>query len=501
MPADINPRPTVKAPINPTDLPIPQGYKFHKLLGKGAYGCVFSCTADATQPIKPSSSTLTSTKLAIKQLPNYDSTLHDAKLCLRELNLLKFLKNFNHPNIIKLFDVQLCKEKSLSLVLEYMETDLHKIIQSKQKLTTHHIRHFLFQLIRGTNFLHSRLIAHRDIKPANLLINSNCLLKIADFGLARAISTKSSSEDFTTFSWGKVKIKRHSFPYKKEKVLPLTEHVVTRWYRAPELMLQGDGKYNPKKIDTWSIGCVFGEMLLRKAIFPGKDFKEQLKLIFQVTGVPKISQCGYVTNSKAKIFLEDLRGKESWNGDFKSWLKRRKSSRSELLGLGDEEAQLFEWFFEFDVLKRVDLRNIIRNEKCKYFSKSIYQKKGENFNDDQEFKQSKEMLDLFHLEKMLDFRGLKEESLDGRRKFTLLKSELVNTVRRMSRSNEKETKIADTSDTESLGSSCGSLTHGFGNLGVEEKRKEVCYVQQGMKKGGLRWSNFGLEGKKRRSGI
>ena len=93
-----------------------------------------------------------------------------------------------------------------------METDLHKLLRS-QKLSSDHICYFLYQILRGLKYIHSANVLHRDLKPSNILLNSNCDLKICDFGLARVCDT---SHDHTGV---------------------LTEYVATRWYRAPEVML------------------------------------------------------------------------------------------------------------------------------------------------------------------------------------------------------------------------------------------------------------------------
>ena len=102
--------------------------------------------------------------------------------------------------------------------MELMDTDLHKLIQSPQELTAEHHRHFLYQLLQGLKFMHDNGVLHRDLKPANLLLSKTCDLKITDFGLAR-MSPEPSKGD-----------------------IRMTEHVVTRWYRPPELMLSADGK-------------------------------------------------------------------------------------------------------------------------------------------------------------------------------------------------------------------------------------------------------------------
>lgn len=114
------------------------------------------------------------------------------------------------------------------------------------------MQYFLYQLLRGLKYVHSANVLHRDLKPSNLLLNANCDLKIGDFGLART----TSETDF------------------------MTEYVVTRWYRAPELLLNCS-EYTAA-IDIWSVGCILGEIMTRQPLFPGKDYVHQLRLITEV---------------------------------------------------------------------------------------------------------------------------------------------------------------------------------------------------------------------------
>lgn len=113
-------------------------------------------------------------------------------------------------------------------------------------------QYFLYQILRGLKYVHSAHVLHRDLKPSNLLLNANCDLKIGDFGLART----TSETDF------------------------MTEYVVTRWYRAPELLLNCS-EYTAA-IDIWSVGCILGEIMTRQPLFPGKDYVHQLRLITEV---------------------------------------------------------------------------------------------------------------------------------------------------------------------------------------------------------------------------
>jgi len=131
----------------------------------------------------------------------------------------KRLEFFDHENIVSLLDIQRPPQQSgyddVYIVTELMEADLHKLIYSKQKLSDDHYQYFMYQLLRGVLFLHSANIMHRDLKPSNILVNMNCDLKICDFGLARGFG---GADD----------------PHQQQEK---TIYVVTRWYRAPEIML------------------------------------------------------------------------------------------------------------------------------------------------------------------------------------------------------------------------------------------------------------------------
>ncbi len=143
----------------------------------------------------------------------------DAKRIAREIRLLR---HFHHPNITKLTDLPLPATPDFAdvyMVAEQMDTDLHRVIYSGQKLTEEHVQFFLYQLLCGIHHIHSANVIHRDLKPSNILLNENCDLKICDFGLARDMGSDT------------------------HKDLPsnLTEYVVTRWYRAPVSFFLGWG--------------------------------------------------------------------------------------------------------------------------------------------------------------------------------------------------------------------------------------------------------------------
>jgi serine/threonine protein kinase len=165
--------------------------------------------------------------------------------------------------------------EDIYIITELMETDLHRIVYSKQKLTDDHFAYFIYQLLRGLKYMHSANVLHRDLKPSNILLNSNCDLRICDLGLARGISQEGTS--------------------------PLTEYVVTRWYRAPEIMLAC--REYTKAVDIWAVGCILAELLRRKPLFAGSDYMDQLKLITSVLGSPSEEDLSFVKSERAKAFM------------------------------------------------------------------------------------------------------------------------------------------------------------------------------------------------------
>lgn len=238
---------------------MPKKYQLIKVIGSGTYGEVIAAS-DIESGIT----------VAIKKISNAFVDLPDTKRLLREVCLLRQL---HHPNLICLYDVprpeRLSYLEDIYLVTDLMETDLHRVIHSTQTLTDEHVAHFMRQILRAIAYLHSADILHRDLKPSNILVTSTCELKLCDLGLARYVdfSNKTGGTDIDPF-------------------VELTEYVVTRWYRAPEILL--DGCRYDKPSDLWSAGCILAELLGRKTLFPGSSTINQLGKIFNVLGTPDI---------------------------------------------------------------------------------------------------------------------------------------------------------------------------------------------------------------------
>lgn len=179
---------------------------------------------------------------------------------------------------------------------------MHRVIRT-QDLSDDHCQYFIYQTLRALKALHSADVIHRDLKPSNLLLNANCDLKVCDFGLARSVQTAEQETGF------------------------MTEYVATRWYRAPEIMLtcvpalvmavHFDSRLSlsfwahrfkqyTKAIDVWSVGCILGEMLSGRPLFPGRDYHHQLTLILDVLGTPTLEEFYAINSRRSRDYIRAL---------------------------------------------------------------------------------------------------------------------------------------------------------------------------------------------------
>mmetsp|Transcript_62220 Transcript_62220/g.92297 ORF Transcript_62220/g.92297 Transcript_62220/m.92297 type:complete len:396 (+) Transcript_62220:5388-6575(+) len=240
-----------------------------KLIGRGAYGSVVSAF-----------DTVVGECVAIKKIRNLFDDEIIAKRILREI---KLLRHFNsHENVVTVHDIMVFPKDTenfddVYIVLNLMESDLDQIIRSSQPLTDQHHQYFLYQILRGLKYVHSANVIHRDLKPSNLLVNANCDLALCDFGLSRGVDGEIDDN--------------------------LTEYVVTRWYRAPELLC--DSTTYGKGVDVWSIGCIFAGMLCRKPLFEGESPHHQLELIVKHIGCQSpLNELGFPVHPVAIHTLE-----------------------------------------------------------------------------------------------------------------------------------------------------------------------------------------------------
>ncbi|XP_062864144.1 MAPK/MAK/MRK overlapping kinase-like isoform X2 [Trichomycterus rosablanca] len=218
-------------------------YKIIKKIGEGTFSEVMK-----VQNLKDGK------QYACKSMKQSINSLEQA-YNLREVQAMKRLSL--HPNILQLQELVYDQEtKSLCLICELMEMNIYELIRGRQHpLPESKAKHYMYQLCKALDHMHSNGIFHRDVKPENILIK-NDVLKLADFGSCRSVYSKP----------------------------PHTEYISTRWYRAPECLLT-DGYYS-LKMDMWSAGCVFFEMLSLKPLFPGNNEMDQVARIHGVLGTP-----------------------------------------------------------------------------------------------------------------------------------------------------------------------------------------------------------------------
>ncbi|KAK9399529.1 mitogen-activated protein kinase 12 [Crotalus adamanteus] len=250
--------------ITKTVWEVRERYRELQAVGSGAYGAVCSAIDQKN-----------GSKVAIKKLYRPFQSELFAKRAYRELRLLKHMK---HENVIGLLDVftpdpSLDKFNDFYLVMPFMGTDLSKIMKH-EKLTEDRIQFLVYQMLKGLKYIHSSGIIHRDLKPGNLAVNEDCELKILDFGLARHTDSE------------------------------MTGYVVTRWYRAPEVIL--NWMHYTQTVDIWSVGCIMAEMVTGRPLFKGNDHLDQLTEIMKVTGTPAQDFVQKLQSQDAKNYIKSL---------------------------------------------------------------------------------------------------------------------------------------------------------------------------------------------------
>jgi len=226
-------------------------YEIVQKLGKGAYGIVWRAHDRKTKEV-----------VALKKIFDAFQNATDAQRTFREIMFLQEM--VGHEHIVTLLDVlKADNDRDIYLIFEYMETDLHAAIRANI-LQDIHKQYIMWQSFKALKYMHSAQLLHRDMKPSNLLLNSDCLMKVADFGLARSLRDVEQPPDV--------------------EPTVLTDYVATRWYRAPEILL-GSTTYT-FGVDMWSMGCILAETIVGKPIFPGASTINQIERIIELTGPP-----------------------------------------------------------------------------------------------------------------------------------------------------------------------------------------------------------------------
>lgn len=362
---------SVAVPSNAAKIPgwgdVAPNYSIECILGQGSYGQVVRCKHLPTGEI-----------VAIKKIQNVFSDPIDAKRILRELCIVRQLR---HPNIVQIREIIPPRDtqnfQDLFVVFEYLPSDLEKLLHSPQFLTAEHLRWLLLDLLKALKYMHSAEIVHRDLKPANVLLNlSPVAIKICDFGLARGLSSRNSTtrkrkrageadaDDRGALEGTGV----HPRTPGKRIQRQLTEHVVTRWYRAPEIIFR-DHDYSAA-IDVWSVGCIFAELLSmqkssvpshyqREPLFPGvscfplspgagqtalpQDSRDQLNTILDVLGTMDEDDIAEIADPDVQTYLRSLPPRP------------KKNLQEVYVGAEPEAIELLEWMLRMNPKKRATL--------------------------------------------------------------------------------------------------------------------------------------------------
>ncbi|XP_044269221.1 cyclin-dependent kinase 10 [Tribolium madens] len=221
--------------------------EFEKLnrIGEGTYGIVYRAKDTISDKI-----------VALKKVR---MDLERDGIPVSSLREIQVLLKCRHENIVHLKEVVVGRSlESIFLAMEYCEQDLASLLDNMQApFTESQVKCIMLQVLRGLRYLHHNFVVHRDLKVSNLLMTDKGCVKIADFGLAR---------------WFGVPLR------------PMTPHVVTLWYRAPELLLQAPTQTT--SVDMWAAGCILGELLGHKPLLPGRSEIQQLELIVDLLGTP-----------------------------------------------------------------------------------------------------------------------------------------------------------------------------------------------------------------------
>ncbi|XP_022315182.2 extracellular signal-regulated kinase 2-like isoform X3 [Crassostrea virginica] len=294
---------------------ITKKYEIKKRLGKGAYGIVWKAVDRRTGEV-----------VAVKKIFDAFRNQTDAQRTFREI---MFLQEFgDHNNIIKLHNVIKAEnDKDIYLVFEFMETDLHNVIKRGSILKDVHKRYIMYQLFKATKYLHSGNVIHRDQKPSNILLDSECVVKVCDFGLARSLTQIGVDAETGDPN--------------------LTEYVATRWYRAPEILLASH-RYT-KGVDMWSLGCILGEMLGGKPLFPGSSTLNQIEKIMSTIPLPSKEDIESIKSAYGASILE------------KATLKSKKSLEELLPDAPKDGIDLLKRLLLFNPDKRITADEALRH--------------------------------------------------------------------------------------------------------------------------------------------
>lgn len=294
-------------------------YEIIQRLGKGAYGIVWKAIDRKLKQV-----------VAVKKVFDAFHNATDAQRTFREVVFLQELSD--HENIIKLLNIIKAENnKDLYLIFEFMDTDMHAVVRANI-LEEIHKKYLIYQILKALKYIHSGDLIHRDLKPANILLNSECHAKVADFGLARSLAQQENDGCDPV----------------------LTEYVATRWYRAPEILL-GSQKYT-KAVDMWSIGCILGELIVGKAIFPGVSTLNQIEKVLELTGKPNFKDVEALESSLASNILASMNS------------IKRKGFQAFFPNASDDAMDLLKKLLVFNPKERLNVEEALKHNYLRDFS-------------------------------------------------------------------------------------------------------------------------------------
>ncbi|CAJ0602932.1 unnamed protein product [Cylicocyclus nassatus] len=248
-------------PVNTVNFALPEGYSTSRsdieFLGSGAYGNVIKTTVECRDGAVRA--------VAVKKFRDPFGDQLQARMIYREIKLLKIMR---HDGVIRAIDLYTPNTvehefKDVYVVTEFAGESILKILHDQKvtgttHITPEHVPFIIYQLLRVLKYIHSANIIHRDLKPGNLALTPDSDLTVLDFGMARSLERTETS---------------------------LTQYVMTRWYRSPEVIYWNIAGYN-EQVDVWSVGCITAELMLGKPLFPGEDTNTQYEMITTLCGSP-----------------------------------------------------------------------------------------------------------------------------------------------------------------------------------------------------------------------
>lgn len=297
-----------------------QKYDLGPELGRGTFGVV----ARATQR-------QTGKQVALKKFEALDTREGLAITAFREITILRKL---HHVNVVQVLEV--LHTDAFYTVCPYLSCDLNGLLRNPRvHLGREQVKCIMNQLLQGLAYVHAQGYLHRDIKTANVLLDHFGTVKLGDFGLARVYHGPKADSGSSYGGFG-------------GNTIDYTGIVVTRWYRAPEILL-GDRKYSTS-VDLWGVGCILAEMILKRPLFEGKSDLHQAELVFQLVGTPdqqSYPDCHLINSNGVNL---------------KTIYKRSLESRFRDDMLGEGWVELLDGLLKLDPTKRLNAQGALKSK-------------------------------------------------------------------------------------------------------------------------------------------